>query len=136
MDISGTIEYTVNRGANTMKLDDCPTGNHKFTDDQTKLEEIHRFIGDTKWCPREKLDEKDNTSGTTWIELLIMYEVLGYDKEPCKPKTVRLDTPHNKKEKDRIERWRTFSGMRTQKIKAPIARAISEDSTSMILEQI
>ena len=53
-------------------------GKHKFSHCQQMYEDIHDFLNDRQWAPTKS----DHTmSGTTWIELFILFDTTGARSE-------------------------------------------------------
>lgn len=81
------------------KVDIVPTvkGTHRYMHNQAMYEAVHRFVGDMEWRKSAKAD-----GGTTWIELMAMFELMGYrpeNAEYVQEAKVRGDkkTSHEKK---------------------------------------
>ncbi len=54
-----------------------PRGNHRHkAANQQRLEDIHHFLQHMEW----QTGTTDNPNGVTWLELMIMLEVMGGDR--------------------------------------------------------
>ena len=129
------IAYGNIRYSKKINMIDCPHGTHKFAHQQKKMEAIHRFIGSMKWIPKSDDEDEHNTNGTTWIELLMMFELFGYDHERCKGGKTDNNSQKNKRQVERIARWRTYAGKKARKKKIFYTDNVdTKDSTGTIME--
>ena len=58
------------------KLDLPPLiiGKHRHQHVQSLYEDIHHFLNYSEWAPAQTEDEDNKVSGTTWLELFIMFD--------------------------------------------------------------
>ena len=118
MNITKPLYYDDTHNEITIELNECPKGTHQFSYCQEKLETIHQFIRNLKWSvPKEDTGER-STHGISWIELLVMYEMLGYDPALCKAKH-RTGKEGTKRDRERFHRWRLFNAGR-KKSQSPV----------------
>ena len=65
---------------NTFQLELIPpvTSTHAYANQQKLYRCIHKFLNQGRWY---KPDENRNTSGTTWLELFIQFDTLGWREQ-------------------------------------------------------
>ena len=130
MKIHKMVTYGHNDGAANIVMIPCPVGNHKFSSMQGKVEAVHNFISSMRWTERSNA-ERD--SGTSWLELLMMFELFGFDPELCR-KGIK-PTHTSEKDRTRIRRWKEFAAIKKKKNQsASLLSAAPEESTTTVLD--
>ena len=72
--IQGFLKFAEANKTRRLHVSEPPKGKHKYSEEQEELQDIHRYISNTRW----QLAEADDKVTVTWLELMMHYEFSGY----------------------------------------------------------